>query len=166
MAEILLISHSDIVKFTALNGSVDVDKYIGFVKIAQDIHVQNYLGTNLFNKIKTDIQNNVLASPYTTLVNTYIKPMLLHWSLVEYLPYSAYTIANKGVYKHGAENSQSVEKNELEFLINKQESVANHYTTRMIKYLCSYSNLFPEYSVTNNGEMQSDRDNNFTSWHL
>jgi len=38
MAEALLITRDDIVKFTAMNGNVDTDKFIQFVKIAQDIH--------------------------------------------------------------------------------------------------------------------------------
>ena len=43
MAEALFITRDDIVKFTALNGNVDTDKFIQFIKIAQDIHIQNYL---------------------------------------------------------------------------------------------------------------------------
>jgi len=48
MAQALFVSREDIVKYTALSGSVDVDKFIQFVKISQDIHIQNYLGTKLF----------------------------------------------------------------------------------------------------------------------
>ena len=40
MAEALLISRTDVVKFTAVNGNVDTDKFIQFIKIAQDVHVQ------------------------------------------------------------------------------------------------------------------------------
>jgi hypothetical protein len=47
MATALLITRDDIVRLTALNGNTDVDKYIQFVKIAQDIHIQNYLGTKV-----------------------------------------------------------------------------------------------------------------------
>ena len=57
MAQALLISRKDIVKFTAMNGNVDTDKFIQFVKIAQDIHIQNYLGTDLLEKIESDIPN-------------------------------------------------------------------------------------------------------------
>jgi len=58
MAEVLLISNKDLVKFTALNGNIDADKTIHFIKIAQDIYIQQYLGSNLLNKLKTDYQNN------------------------------------------------------------------------------------------------------------
>lgn len=78
----LFITRDDIVKFTALNGNIDTDKFIQFIKIAQDIHIQNYLGTKLFNKINDDIVSGDLAAPYTTLLSTYIKPMVIHWSMV------------------------------------------------------------------------------------
>ena len=55
MAESLLISRTDLVKFTAVNGNVDTDKFIQFIKIAQDIHIQNYLGTDLLEKLKSEI---------------------------------------------------------------------------------------------------------------
>ena len=55
MAEALLITRDDVVKFTSLNGNCDPEKFIQYVKIAQDLHIQSYLGTDLFEKIKTDI---------------------------------------------------------------------------------------------------------------
>ena len=115
MAEALFITRNDIVKFTALNGNVDTDKFIQFVKIAQDIHIQNYLGSKLFQKLQADIVANTLSGNYLSLVETYIKPMLIHWSMVEYLPFAAYTIANKGVYKHTSENAENVDKNEVDY---------------------------------------------------
>ena len=48
MAKALFIKRADLVKNTAISGNVDVDKYIQFIKLAQDIHVQNYLGTDLY----------------------------------------------------------------------------------------------------------------------
>jgi len=35
------------VKFTALNGNIDTDNFIQWVKVAQDIHMQSYLGTKV-----------------------------------------------------------------------------------------------------------------------
>jgi hypothetical protein len=86
MAEALIITRDDVVKFTSLNGNVDPDKFIQYIKIAQDIHVQKYLGTDLLERIKADIIANTLGGNYLTLVNTYVKPMLIHWAMVDYSP--------------------------------------------------------------------------------
>lgn len=166
MAEALLISRNDIVKFTALNGNIDTDSFIQWIKVAQDIHIQNYLGTNLLEKIKTDIINNTLANPYLSLLTTYIKPMLIHWAMVEYLPFSAYTIANKGVFKHTSENATSVEKNEVDFLVEKERMIAQNYTERFITYINFNNTLFPEYSTNSNADVFPSTQNNFTGWYI
>ena len=166
MAQALFVTTKDIAQFTALNGNVDVDKFMQFIKIAQDIHIQNYLGTDLFDKINDDIVASTLAGNYLTLVNTYIKPMVIHWAMVEYLPFSAYTIANKGVYKHSAENSETVDKGEVDFLISKETKIAEHYTTRFIDFICYNNSDYPEYNSNSNDGMYPDRDVNFTNWFL
>lgn len=166
MAEALLITRDDIVRYTALNGNTDVDKIIQYVKIAQDIHMQNYMGTKLLNKIKADIIANTLSGNYLSLTVNYLKPMLIHWAMVEYMPFAAYTIANKGVYKHSSENSVNVEKNEVDFLIEKERSIAQNYTERFIDYMNFNNSLFPEFYTNVNNEISPDSMNNYTGWYI
>jgi hypothetical protein len=90
--------------------------------------------------------------------------MLIHWAMVEYLPFGAYTIANKGIYKHGSENSESISKNEIDYLIEKQRQIAEHYTTRFIDFICFQTAIYPEYNTNSNGDMYPDTDTNFTGW--
>jgi hypothetical protein len=164
MAQALFISRDDIIKFTVLNGNIDTDKFIQFIKIAQDVHIQNYLGTRLFNRLNDDIVNDDLIEPYIDLLTTYIKPMLIHWAMVEFLPYAAYTVANKGVFKHNSENSTNVDKNEIDFLIAKERDVAQSYTNRFIDYMCFNQVSFPEYNANSNADVFPDKDANFTGW--
>lgn len=166
MAEALFITREDIVKYTALNGNVDTDKFIQFIKIAQDIHIQNYLGTKLFQKLQADIIAGTLTGNYLNLVVSFVKPMLIHWGMVEYLPFAAYTIANKGVYKHSSENSENVDKNEVDYLLEKERSIAQNYTQRFIDYMSFNENLFPEYRSNKNNDIFPDSMNNYTGWYI
>lgn len=166
MAQALFITRDDIVKFTALNGNIDTDKFVQFVKIAQDTHIQTYLGTQLFNKLNDDIVSDDLTEPYTTLLSKYIKPMVIHWSMVEALPFLAITIAGKGIYKHTSENATNVEKNEIDFLIEKERDIAQHYTNRFIDFMSFNQPSFPEYNLNSNGDMYPDKDAYFTGWVL
>ena len=84
MATALFIKRADLVKNTALSGNVDTDKFIQFIKLAQEIHIQNYLGTDLYDKISSDISSSSLSGDYLTLVNDYIQPMLIHFAMSEY----------------------------------------------------------------------------------
>jgi len=167
MSKVLLISRDEIVKFTSLNGNVDVDKFVQYIDIAQEIHIQNYLGTKLFNKFKDDIKNKTLTEPYTSLLNDYIKPMVVHWSMVEFLPWAAYSVSNKGVFKHGSENSTNAEKNEIVLLIEKERDVAEHYTRRFQDFICGKSSMFPEYNSNSNSDVYPDSGStSFSGWYI
>jgi hypothetical protein len=166
MATALFISRDELVKFTALNGNIDTDNFVQWIKLAQDIHIQNYLGTDLFNKINADLVANTLSGNYLMLLNVYIKPMLIHWSMVEFLPFAAYTIANKGVYKHGSENSSNVDKSEIDFLVEKERSIAQNYTRRFIDYMSFNNNLYPEYNTNSNADVFPSKESDFVGWVL
>jgi len=100
MAKALFISRNDLVNKTSLGGNVDADKFLQFVEFAQETHIQNYLGTDLYNKIASDIAASTLSGVYQTLVTNYVKPMLIHYAMAEYLPIASFTIGNGGVFKH------------------------------------------------------------------
>jgi len=167
MAQALFITRNDLVKYTAINGNVDSDKFLQFVKISQDIHIQNYLGTDLFNKISNDIIAGTLTGDYLNLVNDYIKPMVIHWAMVEYLPFASYTIANKGVYKPSAENASVAEANEIDLLVKKSRNLAQYYTDRFISYMSFEApSKFPEYYTNSNQDVYPDKNANFEGWVL
>lgn len=168
MAIALLVTRNDVVKKTSLNGNVDTDLFIQYIQIAQDTHIQTYLGTDLLVKIQSLITagtlDDAINADYKDLLLDYIKPMLIHWAMVEYLPFASYTIANKGMYKHGAENSESVSKNEVDFLVEKQRSIAQYYTRRFIDYMCFNQSTFPEYNSNTNGDVYPSTNSDFGGW--
>jgi hypothetical protein len=166
MATALFISRTDLVKNTILDGNVDTDKFIQFIKIAQEIHIRNFLGSKLYDKISTDILNDDLAGAYLTLVNTYVQPMLIHYAMVDYLPFAAYQVKNGGVFKHISENAESVSKNEVDYLVNKEREFAEYYTRRMIDYVTYNISSFPEYNTNNNEDVYPDKDSLFNGWVL
>ncbi|QDP65239.1 MAG: hypothetical protein Unbinned2819contig1004_30 [Prokaryotic dsDNA virus sp.] len=166
MAEALLISRSDIVKFTTMNGNVDTDKFIQYIKIAQDTHIQSYLGTDLLEKIQADIIAGSLAGNYLTLLTKYVKPMLIHFAMTEYLHFAAYTISNKGVYKHNSENSDTASMEEINELVASENKIAEHYAQRFVDYICNNNDLFPEYNTNSNGDMSPSNNVNYSNWYL
>jgi hypothetical protein len=167
MATALFIKRQDLVKNTALSGSVDTDKFIQFIKLAQEIHVRNYLGTDLYNKISADIIADSLTGDYLSLVTDYIQPMLIHYAMTEYLPFAAYTIANGGVYRHSSDNSQNANKKEIDQLISKERDYAEYYTKRFIDYMSfNASSKFPEYYSNNNEDIYPDKDSTYQGWNL
>jgi hypothetical protein len=166
MAEALLIGKSDLQAYTSLNGNVDTDKLVQFIKIAQDIWVLKYVGTKLLSKIKTDIVSGTLSGNYLTLTNTYLKPMLVHFTMVEWLPFASYTIANKGLYKHSSENSEIVSKEEVDYLVEKEKRIAENYAQRFLDYMIVNQSLFSEYTSNGSGDVFPQHGNYLSSWYL
>jgi hypothetical protein len=166
MATALFITTNDLKRNTIVDGNVDIDKFIQFIKIAQEIHIQNYLGGALYNRISDDIIADNLSGDYLLLVQDYLKDMLIHFAMVDYLPFSAYQVSNGGVYKHTSENSANATKNEIDYLVDKHRDFAQFYTRRFLDYMCFNNNLLPEYTANQNGEMYPDDDANFVGWVL
>ena len=115
MATALFINRTDLVKNSIIDGNVDTNKFIQFIKIAQEIHIRNYTGSKLYEKLQADIIAGTLTGDYQTLVDEYLAPMLIHFAMVEYLPYSAYQLKNGGLFKHTSENGETPTKDEVDF---------------------------------------------------
>ena len=171
MAKALFITTKDIKRYSVLSGSVDPDKFIYMVEIAQDTEVQNYLGTKLLEKIQDLILAGTINDPanaaYKTLLETYIKPMTIYWALVCYMPFAAYTVANGGVYKHTSESSITVDKEEVDYLVEKYRDIAQFYTNNFIDFMVYNQNTYPEYNANTQDDIYPDTANaDFGGWVL
>jgi hypothetical protein len=170
MAYALLISTEDVKKFTIANGNLDADDFIEYIKISQDITIQNYLGSQLYKKLQdlilSDEINNEEFADYRSLLVTYIKPMLVHWAMVYYLPFAAYTLSNKGLFKHSSESATNVDKAEVDYLVEKERDIAESYTQRFIDFMCFNQNTYPEYNSNNNEDVNPDTNNFYGGWQI
>ena len=171
MAKALFITTTDIKRYSVLSGNVDPDKFIYMVEIAQDTEVQNYLGTKLLEKIQALIIAGTINDPanaaYKTLLETYVKPMTIYWALVCYMPFAAYTVANGGVYKHTSESSVTVDKDEVDYLVEKYRDIAQFYTNNFIDFMIYNQNTYPEYNANTQDDTYPDTANaDFGGWVL
>jgi hypothetical protein len=86
--------------------------------------------------------------------------------MVEYLPFAAYMIANGGIYKKGAENSEVASKTEVDFLIEKERSIAESYSSRFDSYMTYHQSLFPEYTSNSSENIYPKHSTNIGGWKL
>jgi len=166
VATALFINRTDLVKNSIIDGNTDTDKFIQFIKVAQQIDIQNLLGTDLYNKISGHIVAGNLAGNYLTLTNSYIQPCLIWFAQMNYIPFAAYKITGKGVLKGTSEQSETVNKNEVDYLVAKAREYANYYSTRLVDYLSFHNDLFPEYNTNTDEDISPDTDTTFKGWVL
>ena len=96
--KVLFITLTELKRKSIISGNLDADKLVQFIEVAQDIHIQNYLGTKLYNKMQDLVLSGdislVAYNDYEDLLNNYIKPMLIWYSQSSYLPFALYQISN------------------------------------------------------------------------
>tara|TARA_R110002074_G_C12040710_1_gene618593 strand:+ start:20 stop:535 length:516 start_codon:yes stop_codon:yes gene_type:complete len=171
MAKALFITTEDIKRYSVISGSVDPDKLIFYVEIAQDTEIQNYLGTVLLEKLQALIIAGTVNDPanaaYKTLLETYVKPMTIYWSLVQLMSFIPYTIANGGVYKHTSESSETVSKDEVDYLAEKYRDIAQFYTNNFVSFMIYNQTKYPEYNANTEDDIYPDTSNaDFGGWVL
>lgn len=154
-----------------ISGSTDADKLIHFIEVAQDMHIQNYLGGKLYDKLQTIILDGTIDDPsnsnYKTLRDDYIKPMLVWFSQVEYFPFSMFKIDNGGLAKTRGENDDIVDYSDVDRMESKLRDRAEFYTNRFVDYMCNNSSLYPEYTQNQDGDMYPDKNpDSFSSFVL
>ena len=145
---VLFISEDRLKRSTALNYNIDTEFLLPFVKTAQDKHLQAILGTKLFDKIASDIKNSTLTGNYEKLVDDYIQDALVHYAVMEALPFISYKIANGSITQKNSENGTAATRADVDWLISKERDSAEFYGQRIIEYLIYNESLYPEY--TNN----------------
>ena len=167
----LFISVAELKKKSIIDGNVDSEKILQYIEISQDINIQNYLGGKLYKYMQKIIVNGTIGNPenanYKLLLDDYIKPMLIWYTQATYLPFSMFQISNGGTFKHRSENSDTVSKEEMDYLVQKAKDTAEFYTRRFMDYICNNSNLYPEYNNNDSEDMYPDKDVNYSGgWFI
>lgn len=143
--EVLFIDEHYLKKYTQINEAVDTNLIRPAIYLAQDKYLQLWLGTDLYNKIKTDISNNTLAGVYATLLDQYILKPTVWWTMVELYPSLVYKHDNGNLVSRQSENTTAISKTELDKLMDMARDNANWYTQRLVDYLCNNASSYPEY---------------------
>lgn len=169
MAKALFASTTYVKKKSIISGSVDPDKMIQFIETAQDMHIQNYMGTALYKKVQSLIVASTIQDPvnakYKLLLDDYIKPMLAWFAQAEYIPFAAYTLSEGGLFKHRSENSDEVDRIEIAGLASRANDKASFYAERFVEFMCDNHNDYPEYNLGSQ-DMEPDKDVDSFGWFL
>lgn len=166
MSYALFITRNDIIKNSPLQGAIDADALLPFVRTAQDKYLKNLLGTVLFDYLQAQITAGTfgsLSEYYQDLMNDHIKYVLLWYACVEYIPFSSVQFKSAGAVKHLSDQSVAPTKGEIDYLLNKALSNADYYATRLQDYLIAYSVQIPQYyeSVGNATQIFPDMANQY-----
>lgn len=140
-----IISQNYLTENSIINGNTDMKIITPTIKLCQDKYIKPILGTDLFNEILGQITANTVTALNQTLLDDYILPCFLSYIVFEATPVFKYRYANKGVMVKNSENSQSIDFNEMRWLMDKWKNDAEWYAEQTTKYLVQYSSSYPLY---------------------
>lgn len=156
--EVLFINPDYLKRLTQINGAVEDSVIVPAVILAQDKYLQQFLGTDLLEKLKTDVSGATLTAPYVILLDQYVRKVTTWWTMVELLPNLYVKLDNGGLVIRTAENTSAISPDDLHREIENARQNAQFYTSRMVEYLCNNTSSFPEYSSNSGGDMLPEKN--------
>ena len=163
----LFISATRLKKDTALGGSVDDNLIMPYILLAQDMNILPVLGTDLYEKLKSDVQGGSLTGAYKTLVETYIQPALVQFAFTQLIPFLRLRFSNNSVVVMGAtEQSSSASYDDIKPLMDTATDAAEFYRQRIIDYLRNNQSSFTEYSSNTGSDLDPTTRNYYAGINL
>jgi hypothetical protein len=151
----------DLKKNSVISGNLSEDKLNFVIKNAQIIHIQNYVGTDLYDELQVKALAGTLSAEQELLIDDYVNPMLVWWSLTEFVSVGAYTISNKGILKHTDETAETVSKAEIDALVLRYQKTAEYFTERLVRFLCDNSTDYPQYNTNSGSDINPEKSSTY-----
>ena len=141
----VLVSEDDFKEMSPIVGNFDYDFLLPFVSQAQDIDISQLMGEALLKRINDGVIADDLNADETTLLEDYIQPSLVAFTMFRSMNFLSIKPDNSGLVRRNSENGQAIDMNESSFLADSQKTVAESYGKRLVEYLDANADKFPAY---------------------
>lgn len=141
----LWVSEQALKSYTSIHSSVSPTDLAPFVRQAQDLYLQGYLGSTFYNQLNAQIINDNVSAVNRTILDNYLAPALCNLAMHDALPFLSYKIFNKSILRPGSESASNIDLQELKFLQAEVKSVAENYIKLLQLYLKNNISLYPAY---------------------
>ena len=145
LQEVLFVSEEKLKSFTSINNNVSPLDLIPYVLQAQDIYLQNFIGSTFYFQLRDQVKTNTVSNDNKFLLDNYIGNAMCNWGLFYALPFLKYKIFNKSVVSPTSENSDSITLEELKFLMEQVRSAGETYIKRMIEWMVLHPGNYQAY---------------------
>lgn len=155
---VLLITEQKLKDNTSINENVDSSELRFCIQQAQQIFIQESLGTNLYeyilNLVKTGNIEDAGKIKYKELLNNFITPTLISYSYYLALDNFFVKFVNVGLQSFRSEQSQPIGIKEFTYLKNSARDQAQFNDNLLRRHLVFNNADYPEYTLTtNNGQL-------------
>lgn len=169
--KVFLISEDVLKSETVINDNVGSEYLKPSIETAQDIYLQQLIGSELLDKLYSIVKDNSILNDnnkqYKELLDDHITNYLKYMVLSECTIPLAYKYRNAGIVQSTGDHYQQTTLKDAQMVAQHYTIRANFYAERMSKFLCANSDKFPEYrSIRDSADMMADPDSYKTNWCL
>jgi len=162
--EVLLVSEEKLKAFTTVNENVSPQLLIPYILNSQNTYLVNLIGSSFLKELYLQVKTNTVTEANTYILDEYIGQVVLQYGLMMALPFLKYKILNKSILSPKSETSDSIDLDELKYLVAEVKNTAEQYAMLLQRYLFWHS---ADYPLWNNALAMDgvipDRGNVFTS---
>lgn len=154
-ARAFFISETYLKDNSPLQGNIDIQELYPFAKIAEQTHIQEAIGTTLYDDLitKINLDNDLSGYPNEKTLCLKIRDAVLWYTCYEAIPFLSVKLRNVGVVKQGGENLEAASSSEVNKLSGICKEKGDFFLKRVQDYLCEFHNLFSAYDTGLNDEL-------------
>ena len=151
MKNVLLISEDYIKTNSGLNENVWGSYLTPAIREAQDIKLQEILGSTLYKTLLEKVENGAIRNPlfksYKTLLDEYIQIYLMYQTIANLVPIIGVKLSNLGVVISNDEHVVNLSQNERDLIQTYYSQRAEFYGKRLQEYLKENKEEYKELGV-------------------
>lgn len=147
MDTVLLVSEQRMKQWTALDNNIRIDLLTPSILQAQDIYIQDRLGTLFYTRLKEGVMNNDLTADEAAFLKDYVGPTLMQYALYLVIPNLKYKMVEKGLLSGSSEEATQTSLEEMKYMRETAMDTAQFYDERMLEYLRDNPGMFPQYET-------------------
>ena len=148
---VLLISEDLIKTDSTLNINLESKNLLPAIKRAQDIHLQEVIGTDLFRALQQKIYDGVIDDvdneSYKYLLDVFICPYLLEIVIYELSIELAADMSNSGVIQPSDTHFKQVSSSDRNAIKDQHKYNSDSYKLMLQRYLLNNKSKYPELST-------------------
>ena len=163
METVLLVSEQRMKQWTSLDNNIRIDVLTPSILQAQDIYIQDTLGTKFYTRLKTGVVADDLTADESLFLKEYVGPCLIQYALYLLLPSLKYKMVEKGILNGTSEETQPTTLDEMKYLRDSAMDTAEFYNKRMLEFLQDNPGMFVTYTNPGVDGMMPNKRNPYFS---
>lgn len=145
MTNVLMVSESYIKENSNLNDNCFGKTLLPAIRQAQDIYLQQIIGSSLYNSILGMIDNETIGdtgnSIYKELLDDYIRPYLLYKTINQIIPMLSVKLSNYGATLSSDEYLVNLTQGEAELMEKEYSNAADFYCRRLQEFILNHCDM-------------------------